>query len=65
MNASRHSDPADQQRSFPRFRPLADASLSPRRRVRQRDRTVSRPVSELSDDGWIWHPSQEARETFA
>ena len=26
---------------------------------------LSKPISELADDGWIWHPSQEARETFA
>ncbi len=26
---------------------------------------LSRPVAELADDVWIWHPSQEARETFA
>lgn len=25
----------------------------------------SRPVSELADDGWIWHPSQELRGTLA
>ena len=25
---------------------------------------LSKPISELADDGWIWHPSQEARETF-
>lgn len=26
---------------------------------------LSKPISELADDGWIWHPSHEARETFA
>lgn len=26
---------------------------------------LSRPISELADDGWIWHPSQEAREKFS
>ena len=26
---------------------------------------LSKPISELADDGWIWHPSQEAHETFA
>ena len=26
---------------------------------------LSRPISELADDGWIWRPSQEAREAFA
>lgn len=25
---------------------------------------LSKPLSELADDGWIWHPTQEARETF-
>lgn len=25
--------------------------------------TLSKPISELADDGWIWHPSREARET--
>ena len=26
---------------------------------------LSKPISEIADDGWIWHPSQEARESFA
>ncbi len=26
---------------------------------------LSKPISELADDGWIWHPSQGAHETFA
>ena len=26
---------------------------------------LSKPIAELADDGWIWHPSQEAREMFA
>ena len=26
---------------------------------------LSKPISDLADDGWIWHPSREARETFA
>ncbi|MEP7115797.1 MAG: hypothetical protein ABI862_21210 [Ilumatobacteraceae bacterium] len=26
---------------------------------------LSKPISELADDGWIWHPTQEAREAFA
>ena len=26
---------------------------------------LSKPISELADDGWIWHPSLEAHETFA
>ncbi|MGE0304983.1 MAG: hypothetical protein AB7N61_20495 [Acidimicrobiia bacterium] len=26
---------------------------------------LSKPISELADDGWIWHPSQEACEKFA
>jgi hypothetical protein len=26
---------------------------------------LSKPISELADDGWIWHPSCEAHETFA
>ncbi|MEK7423615.1 MAG: hypothetical protein AAB131_07205 [Actinomycetota bacterium] len=25
---------------------------------------LSKPISELADDGWIWHPSQDAHETF-
>jgi hypothetical protein len=26
---------------------------------------LSKPISELADDGWIWRPSRGAYETFA